>query len=198
MFEGVDGSGKTTALAAVAGRLEADGVDVWATREETDTWRGEAVRKAIGEKAPPLAAAFLFLADRAAHVVEIEARLAAGTHVLCDRFLHSTLAYQSVALASAWPGGAARALAWLRAAHDPWCPSPDRVVLFDVPADVAMQRAKTRGARTNYERVEFLDKVAAAYRSLAAEDRTMHVVDASAQREEVAEAAYGIVQAALR
>lgn len=192
VFEGIDGSGKSTAIAAVAAALRGEGIAAWLTREETDSWRGDAVRRSIAEHGDALATAFLFLADRAAHVHEIEAKLADGQHVLCDRFLHSTLAYQSVALGDRVADG----VAWLRSLHEPWCPRPDGVVLFDVDAAVAVQRVGARAVATgpartpsNYERVEVLARVAAAYRRLAAADGTVHVLDASRDAQAVAAAA---------
>lgn len=192
VFEGIDGSGKSTALKRVAGALHDAGHDVVTTREETDTWRGEAVRRAIQEKADPWTTLHLFLADRAAHVAEIRGHLDAGQTVLCDRFMHSTLAYQSVTLADQLDD----ATAHLRSLHDPWCMVPDGVVLLDLDPAVAVARAEDRGATTPYEKVEFLERVRSAYLELAASDR-FAVVDADRSPDAVAADALAAVEGLL-
>lgn len=176
VFEGIDGSGKSTALQAVAKSMPA----AWVTREETDTPYGEAVRAAIQARAPPLTTAFLFLADRAQHVPEIQKHLEAGD-VLCDRFAHSTLAYQSVALEMEDP------MEFLRDLHRPLDLWPDHVLLFDLPAEVAVGRAESRGATTPYEKVAFLEQVRAAYLGLAqVEPERFTLIDAAQSPEQVA------------
>lgn len=191
VFEGIDGSGKSTAIHAVAKALRRDGMPVWSTREETPTWRGEAVRRAIQEKEDPVTTAFLFLADRAAHIPEIQEHLDAGDTVLCDRFMHSTLAYQSVTLADRIQD----AQAWLRAAHEPWCPMPDHVILLALDGKTAVGRVAGRGASTNYEKAGFLDKVAAAYRGLAAADPDRFtVIDAKQPADAVAAACVAAIE----
>ncbi len=186
-FEGIDGSGKTTALGAVHEGLASQGTKVWATREETDTWLGETVRRSITEGASPWTTAFLFLADRASHVPAIEARLGSG-HVLCDRFQESTYAYQGATLG--WD-----AVDALRAAHESWCLRADHVLLFDLPVEVAIARAEARGATTPYEKQAFLEKVRANYlRLAAAEPDRFTVIDASRSADAVAAEALRVVE----
>lgn len=187
MFEGIDGSGKSTAIRAVADALDRD--DVVVTREETETWRGDAVRRHIEEHGDPWATLHLFLADRAAHVPEIQAHLEAGQHVLCDRFLHSTLAYQSVTL----DGQVDDVTGHLRGLHDPWCITPDHVLLFDVDPTVALERIHGRGDATPYEKVGFLERVRAVYGRLATQEG-FTVIDASRAPTEVAAAALEAVR----
>src|SRR5882762_1846703 len=117
-FEGIDGSGKSSTLERVAAALREAGQPVLATREETATERGALVRKAIAEGWDPVATTLLFVADRAQHVAELKPHLAAGTTVLCDRYVHSTYAYQSLTLAGRIPDPRA----FLRRLHEPWCP----------------------------------------------------------------------------
>ena len=193
-FEGIDGSGKSTALRGVAAALEADGLDILVTREETPSWTGDAVRRAIEEHAPPLATTFLFLADRARHVPELEAALAAGRHVLCDRFHHSTYAYQSVTLA----GEVDNPLSFLRALHAPLGLVPDHTILLDIRPDIALRRVHGRGAATPYEKQAFLGEVAAAYRDLAAADaQRFTVIDGDQEPDAVLEAALRAVRKRL-
>jgi dTMP kinase len=180
-FEGIDGSGKSTALDRVATALRHDGVQFHLTREETDGPTGEAVRRSIRERWDPLATAFLFAADRAQHVAELRPLLSG--HVLCDRFVHSTYAYQGALLEGRVPD----VDGFLRGLHAGWCPMPDRVVLFDLDAQAAVQRTERRGATTPYEKVEFLEKVRARYLAMARQEPARFVVvDASRAADAVA------------
>lgn len=189
-FEGIDGSGKSTAIGRVAKALAEEGVQATRTREETDSWLGEAVRRAVAERADPLATTYLFLADRAQHALDLDERLGAGQHVLCDRYLHSTLAYQSVTL----QGRVADPRAFLRGLHVPVGLEPDHVLLFDVPAETAVGRIRDRGATTPYEKVAFLEKVRAAYLALAKADDRIHVLDASRDLDDVVAEATDMVR----
>jgi dTMP kinase len=96
-FEGIEGSGKTTQIARLAERLDAVGELAVVTREPGGSPLGRRLRTLLlgGEIAriEPLAELLLYVADRAQHLRElVEPTLAAGTHVLCDRFLDATLA----------------------------------------------------------------------------------------------------------
>lgn len=174
-FEGIDGSGKSTALASVAAALATEGLECWQTREETD-YLGAAIRRSIEQRASPLATTMLFVADRFRHLPELQKHLMAGEVVLCDRFMHSTLAYQGVAL----EGKLDNHHAWLRTLHAPMDPLPDLVLWFDVPADVAMARAEQRGATAPYEKADFLERVRVQYARLAAEEPNLIVrIDAT-------------------
>lgn len=193
-LEGIDGSGKSSALRRIATELGRQGTAVWATREETDGPTGEWVRRAVSERWPPMATALLFAADRALHVGEIRRRLAAGEHVVCDRFLHSTIAYQSVTMQGVVPD----VEAWVRGLHEGWCPMPDKVLLFDSDPRKAVARAQRRGDTTPYESVAFLEGVRANYLRLAAKDRERFVVlDADRPMEDLAADALQAVRTAL-
>ena len=194
-FEGIDGSGKSTALAAVAAGLRADGLRLETTREETLGPTGEAVRRSIAEGWPPLATLHLFLADRARHVAqEVAPALAAGRLVLCDRFLHSTLAYQSVTLKDAVPDPPA----FLRGLHAGWCPEPDHVVLVTCDPEAAVSRIAQRGQATAYEKARFLGQVQQAYLGLArAEPRRFSIVDGGQPAALLAQDALRAVRSAL-
>lgn len=98
-FEGPEGSGKSTHAAALAQRLRTSGMAVKLTREPGGTWLGEGVRRLLKDhqQPPPTPPAelLLFLAARAQLVGEvIRPALAAGLHVICDRFADSTAVYQ--------------------------------------------------------------------------------------------------------
>jgi len=100
-FEGPEGAGKTTQIRRLAEALAALGETVQVTREPGGVPLAEALRRVLLHT-PTLsraAEALLFLAARAAHVEEgIRPALEEGKIVLCDRFHHSTLAYQGYGL----------------------------------------------------------------------------------------------------
>ncbi len=192
VFEGIDGSGKSSTQKRVAAALQKDGIDVLVTREESEGPVGEWVRRSISDKWPPLTTLHLFLADRAHHVATIiEPALAAGRTVLCDRFLHSTVAYQAVTQTAHDAKG-------LLAMHAGWCPMPDKVLLFDSDPQKAVARTQGRSTRTPYERAEFLGKVRANYLALAkADPKQFAVLDADQPMDKLAAAALAAVRAAL-
>ena len=192
-FEGIDGSGKSSTMEKVASGLRAAGHAVETTREETATERGAWVRQAIAERWDPLATTFLFLADRAQHVTEIRQALDAGKTVLCDRYVHSTYAYQSVTLAGRVPDPRT----FLRRLHEPWCPMPDHVLLFQADPVRCLERVKNRGEATAYERVEFLARVQEAYLAEARSDGRIAVLDAERPIDQLAKDAEAHVKAWL-
>ena len=173
-FEGIDGSGKSSTLQRVAEHLRAAGHDAVATREETDSERGAWVRKAVAEGWDPVATTLLFAADRAVHAQEIRAWLDAGRTVLCDRYVHSTYAYQSVTLANRIPDPRA----FLRRLHEGWCPMPDHVLLFKADPARCLDRVRKRGQATAYEKVDFLHRVQEAYLAEARSDGRIQVLEA--------------------
>lgn len=100
-FEGVEGAGKSTQVAALAEWLRQRGADVVVAREPGSTPLGERVRDTVlGARdvaIPARSELFLMLAARAAFVDQVvEPALASGSIVIADRFELSTLAYQGV------------------------------------------------------------------------------------------------------
>lgn len=99
-FEGPEGAGKSTALAAVAKRVRESGYDVVTTREPGAGSFGKSIRGILlhGDEIDPKAELLLFLADRSNHVATvIRPALENGEIVLCDRYADSTLVYQAFA-----------------------------------------------------------------------------------------------------
>ncbi|MES1948841.1 thymidylate kinase [Salinisphaera sp. C84B14] len=180
-FEGGEGAGKSTQIAAVAAMLEAAGHDVVCTREPGGTALGEAIRGVLmGEydtPMPPMSELLLVFAARAAHLNEvIEPALGRGAWVLTDRFTDASYAYQ----------GAARGLgSETVAALETLVQGerrPDRVLLFDLPVDQGLARAGKRGEGNRFDRetLVFHETVRAAYLARAeAQPARYRVIDAS-------------------
>ncbi|MFC4255732.1 dTMP kinase [Altererythrobacter xixiisoli] len=98
-LEGGEGAGKSTQARLLADALRADGLDVLLTREPGGTTGAEAIRQLLlsndGDGWHAEAEALLFAAARSDHVARaIRPALAAGTWVVCDRFIDSNRAYQ--------------------------------------------------------------------------------------------------------
>ncbi len=98
-FEGPDGSGKTTVSTAVVARLKEEGYPVVLTREPGGSRIAEQIRSVIldpeNTEMDPRTEALLYAASRRQHLAEkVLPALAEGTHVISDRFVDSSLAYQ--------------------------------------------------------------------------------------------------------
>jgi len=155
-FEGLDGSGKSTQLELVKTWLEEQGVAFVATHEPGGTPIGERIREIfLDESMGPMDGILellLVFASRRRHLAEVvDPALAAGQHVLCDRFTDSSYAYQ----------GAGRGLSLAHIDRVDEIATdrrrPHRTLLFDVPAAVARQRSQARlggGSRSRTDRLD--------------------------------------------
>ncbi len=164
-FEGVDGSGKSTQAKLLVDWLEAAGHDVLLTREPGGTPVGEAVRGLLlhGDSMEPWTEAALFAAARSEHVARaIGPALAAGRHVVCDRYLDSSVAYQGIGRGL----GAARVRELSLTVTDGLL--PHRTFLLLVDPDVALGRGQDGPDRIEQEAAGFRQRVDAGYRALAA------------------------------
>jgi dTMP kinase len=176
-LEGIDGSGKTTLGKALADRLGA-----LHTREPTDGVAGRAIRSLTAQEGfDERAVLHLFISDRLQHVnQQILPALEAGKTVLCDRFMHSTMAYQ----AHLGLGPQIRSL------HKPWCPEPDLVLLLDLDVEVAAKRLEARGKTDAFEGIDRQRKVRTEYLQQAFEHpNQFRILDATLKPEELLEQA---------
>ena len=199
-FEGLDGSGKSTHLERAARWLEASGVPHVVTREPGGSELGNAIRAVFLDRRfrgmDGTVELLLVFASRRQHLLEvIEPALAAGRHVLCDRFTDSTLAYQGAGR------GVPRDVVERVDQAATGGRRPDRTLLFDLPAEAARRRGhsgprRRTGAvnRLDAEELAFYERVRAGYLELArAEPGRFRILD-SAGPLEATEAA---VRAAL-
>src|SRR5919204_1026800 len=163
-FEGLDGSGKTTQAALLAGRLRDEGRDVVATREPGGTELGERIRELLlsGGDVAPWAEAALFAAARAELVARvIGPAIARGADVVCDRYVDSSLAYQGIARGL----GVEAVLALNREAIGDLL--PDRTFLLLLDPESARVRGGSARDRIEREGLEFWRSLDDAYRRLA-------------------------------
>lgn len=186
-FEGTEGVGKSTQLAAAREVLEAAGVDVVVTREPGGTPLAEAIRELLlaprDEPVHETTELLLMFAARAQHLHGyIFPALERGAWVLCDRFTDATYAYQGGGR------GVSRARIETLERLVQGEVRPDYVVLLDAPVDVGIARARSRSApdRFEQEQTAFFQRIRDCYLERAARDPVRyHVVDASRSLDEV-------------
>lgn len=187
VFEGGEGSGKTTNLAYFIDRLQAKGIDLIATREPGGTAMAEEIREVLlsprDEKVSPDAELLLMFAARAQHLAaKIKPALADGQWVICDRFTDATYAYQ----------GGGRELGFDKIAQLETLVQgdlrPDLTVLLDVPLEVGMARAAQRGEldRMEQESQAFFERVRSTYLTRAEQSPERYrIIDASGDLDSV-------------
>ncbi|MFB6138277.1 MAG: dTMP kinase [Halobacteriaceae archaeon] len=192
-IEGIDGSGKTTVWEALRGSLADAARETTFTREPTDSWYGDAVRRSVADDdADPLAELFLYTADHAAHLANtVRPALAAGDLVVTDRYVDSRCAYQGVAL----DGVVSRPLEYVSGVHRPFTRMPDLTLLVEVDPAVGAARS---GGKDKFEREAFLREVAEKYDFLASREPDRFVrIDGEQSPEAVVEEAEAAVREAL-
>ncbi|HEX5131877.1 MAG TPA: dTMP kinase [Candidatus Krumholzibacteria bacterium] len=168
VFEGLDGAGTTTQAARLQALLTRAGVRSFQTHEPTPDPIGTFIRALLTGKErardgspfrpPERALALLFAADRLAHSDLIRAHLAAGETVVCDRYVFSSMAYQTLdpSIRAEWVVDINRG-----------CAIPDITIFLAAPADVCLARvAARRDDTTIYENREHLETVARNYEAL--------------------------------
>lgn len=164
-LEGIDGSGTTTQCERLTRALRTRGDAVHATREPSSGPVGTLLRQALtkrfvvpgpdGPAAPGWGTmALLFAADRLDHVeAEVAPRLADGVHVVTDRYVHSSLAYQTLS-GDGEPGAT---LPWVREINR-HARAPDLTVVLDVSAEAASERRAARGGTPELYEVDALQR----------------------------------------
>lgn len=180
-LEGPEGAGKSTNREYLAKLLGAHGVEVVLTREPGGTPLAEKIREILlAPSDEPMAVdteLLLMFAARAQHLAEvIRPALARGAVVLCDRFTDATYAYQGggrgvdvarIAVLEQFVQGELR---------------PDLTLLFDLPVEVGLARAASRGRLDRFEEEgrAFFEAVRSCYlaRSESAPER-YRLIDAA-------------------
>ena len=186
-LEGGEGAGKSTAAQFIRDWLVARGRKVRLTREPGGSPLAEAIRTVVlgdwQEGMPAETEVLLMFAARAAHLqATIQPALAAGEDVVCDRFVDASWAYQGEGR-----GIAAARLAELESFVLKGF-TPDMTLLFDLPPEQGLLRAKSRGDTNRFEAeaMEFQQRVRAAYLQRAhAAPEQYRIIDASASLPEV-------------
>ncbi len=176
VFEGIEGSGKSTQAALIEKYLKRKGRAVLMTREPGGTPFGTKIREILlngKDRLRPETETLLYMASRSELVERVIApALKAGTIVICDRWLDATLAYQGY--------GSGVDLKWIRllARNVVRGVRPDATIFLTLPAKEGLRRAKKRGALDKIESraLAFHQRVEAGYRRLTRSGRRAHVV----------------------
>ena len=202
VFEGGEGSGKSTQAAALVNRLKSLAIAVVLTREPGGSPGAEVIRHVIlsGAAKPlgPEAEAILFAAARDDHMQNtVKPALERGKWVVCDRFMDSTRVYQGEL------GNVDKRL--LRGLERITVGDfrPDLTFILDVPAEVGLARAaERRGAgeadRFEQETLAFHQKLRMAYRDVAVSNpERCVIIDAQQPKEKVADRIWKIVNERL-
>lgn len=190
VFEGIDGTGKSTQIQLLAKMLQAQGTEVVCSFEPTRGPWGMRVREAAiaNERLSMEEEIDCLLQDRREHVKQlIKPALERGAWVLLDRYYLSMMAYQ---------GASGAKVEQIREANEDFAPIPDLAIWLDQPVDVSLSRMESRGeARDAFENEQFLLKVASIYSNM--EMPWLHRVDADVPVAEVHEAIKNLIREEL-
>ena len=185
-FEGIEGSGKSTAAFSGADFLQSLGREIVRTREPGGTKFAEKIRELIlnsreSKQLSPVEELFLFSASRARHTREIIIpALDAGRDVISDRFADSTLAYQGAG------GALTDAQINFVSAIATGGLSPDLTILLDLPAEEGLARRRIAGSQNWIDRreLDYHEAVRARYLEIAAANpERVKIVDSAGSAE---------------
>lgn len=195
-FEGIDGSGKSTQISLLAQRLQKEGHAVYQTFEPTDGPIGRMIRDVFAHKmqADHRTIAGLFVADRLHHLLEPDEgvlhQLEQGNHVLMDRYLFSSYAYQGAHVDLEWVISANAESARLLL--------PDLYIYIDISPQVALERLREgREELELFETLENLRKVHTIYMKILkrfGEEQEILIVDGNQPADDLAEIIWVEVQ----
>ena len=183
-LEGIEGSGKSTNLVTIKSILDQYKIDYVFTREPGGGPLGPHLRKLLLDKdqsISPSVEMLLMMADRRDHVDNlINPNLDKGIWVISDRYLDSTIAYQG--------GGRQLDIDLITSLSASLkLPTPDFTLLFDLPVDVALERAKERSELDRFEREpqDFHSRIRESYLELASTNHRIKTIDSSKDFESV-------------
>lgn len=190
VFEGIDGTGKSTQVQLLADYLRKRGISVITDFEPTRGEWGMRVRNAArsGVRLSLTEEIDCLLQDRREHVRDvIEPALREGTWVLLDRYYLSMMAYQ---------GASGASVEAIREMNEAFAILPDVALWLDIPLDVSARRVKSRGIENDaFEHEPFLQACMDIYSSM--EMPWLHRIEAEGTVEETFEAVLKVLQAEL-
>lgn len=182
VFEGIDGSGKTTQSKMLVDYLNNNGEkSIW-TKEQTGGLVGRLIEDVLTKKEvlDSMALQVCFVADRVDHLNSfVKPETEKGKIVISDRYYWSTAAYGYLS--------GSEKMELLLEINQKLCPEPDLFVLVDIEPKIAIERMNLgRGSLSIFEKQEKLEKIREAYLSLAErfKDKTV-VIDGNKKIEEI-------------
>jgi dTMP kinase len=184
-LEGIDGCGKSTQSKFLMKKFEENNEKTIILKEPTNGKYGKKLWEMLSGKREATTEQILdlFVMDRKEHVKDkINPALKKGEIVLMDRYYYSTMAYQ-----------AAAGIDVNRIRKDnEFAPKPDIVLIFDLPADLAMKRVMGHSVADVFEKEEHLEKVREAYLNLK-DDPLVRIIDSTRNPEEIFEEVWKLV-----
>ena len=184
-LEGIDGCGKSTQSKFLMNKFEENNEKTIILKEPTNGKHGKKLWEMLGGKIEATTEQILdlFVMDRKEHVKEkINPALNEGKIVLMDRYYYSTMAYQAAAGID---------INRIRKDNE-FAPKPDIVLIFDLPADLAMKRVRGHSVADVFEKEEHLEKVREAYLNLKS-DPLVRIIDSTRTPEQIFEEVWELV-----
>ncbi len=195
VFEGIDGSGKSTQIRLLAERLNKNGTKCIETREPTDSPVGSLIHQIMTGRmsADNRVIACLFAADRVDHLLNetdgILEKINSGITVISDRYYFSSYAYHGVDMDMDWVINTNSVSSDIL--------RPDATIFMDISAKTAMERITSgRDHIELYEKEERLNAVREKYFEAFEKlknDEKVYIVDASKSAEDISEEIWNIV-----
>jgi len=163
VLDGGDGSGTSTHSQLLTGFLEYKGFKVHLTQEPSKSEIGKILRIFLKDKKiPPTTDALLFAADRDLHFHnEIQKKLDEGYIVISDRYLESSIIYQSTQSDKI-------SVEWIKLLNK-FVGQPDLTIILDIDPKIALAR-KNDEQLEKFEELVFLDKVRNLYLTRAKQE----------------------------
>lgn len=192
VLEGIDGAGTSTQLNLLKNRLLPEKTVY--TAEPTTLSTGRFLRSVLrgDEKLTPETTAFLFAADRQEHVYGtggIVESCTSGKLVISDRYVFSSLAYQSITCGEELP----------RKLNQDF-PLPEYLFFFGITPQASLKRIEKRDVTEIYEKKDFLEATARQYEKIISYYETlqtgMHIIrlDATESIEKLSEKIWTVLQ----
>ncbi len=184
-LEGIDGCGKSTQSQFLIKEFEKNDEKTILLKEPTNGKYGEKLWEMLRGKREATTEEILelFILDRKEHVNEkIKPALEQGKIILMDRYYYSTMAYQAAAGID---------VSRIRKDNE-FAPKPDIVLIFDLPADLAMKRVRGHSVADIFEKEEHLEKVRKAYLNLE-DDPLVRIIDATRTPKEIFDEVWRLV-----
>ena len=192
VFEGIDGAGTSTQIKKIC---EKNPQKFFQTAEPTSLETGKFLRKMLGGEfsVDEKTNSFLFAADRAEHLYGkngIIEQINNGKTVISDRYLFSSLAYQSISCGEELPK-----------LLNSTFPLPEILFFFEIDPEISLKRVDSRNEKKEiYEKIETQKKIALEYEKIISEYEnnkscTMKIIriDAAKSIEEISEAISKII-----
>jgi dTMP kinase len=190
VFEGIDGSGKTTQARSLLRRLRSRGFKAVFLREPTRGRWGREIKRlaARAGSLTPEEELELFVKDRRENTEKnLKPALSRGAIVVLDRYYFSTIAYQ---------GAKGIGLRRIRRLNEAFAVRPDLVIVLDIGAGAGLARIAGRKTRDElFEREDYLVRVGEIFQSLRG--RNILHLDGQSDRRAVGRAVWARVEALL-